>query len=261
MTESYGGKYYFVAIPCQYMCYESNYPWYLNDKSEFLGASSEAFFSELEKQGVSLIDVMELYESAGRPDYFSSTVDHHYGIRGAYETYREILRRLEEDTDLTFPTLLEDDFETKTLPNRYIGSRSRKIFGLWDSTERLKLILPKEAPTFTRYNNGYAISPELFDLPENDTDDVLYTTYMGGDVAHTMIDTGREELPSILIYGESFTNALETIAWYSFDEMHSLDMRYYKDMTVDEFIEIVQPDVVVCMRDYSVLLETEDYGL
>ena len=84
---------------------------------------------------------------------------------------------------------------------------------------------------------------------------------MGGDVAHTMIDTEREELPSILIYGESFTNAIETIMWYSFDEMHSLDMRYYKDMTVDEFIEIVQPDVVVCVRDYSVLLLTDDYGL
>jgi len=260
ITESYGGKYYFTAIPCQYRCYEDSYPWYLNSREEFLEASSEAFFAELEKRDVSLIDVMKLYESKGRPDYFTSTVDHHFGIRGAYDTYLELLRRLDEDTDLSFPVLTEKEFELKTLPNRYIGSRSRKIFGLWESDERLQLILPKEAPEYTRYNNGYVIDKALFDLPENDTDDVLYTTYMGGDVAHVLIDTNREELPSILIYGESFTNAIETFAWYSFDEMHSLDMRHYKDMTVDEFISIVQPEVVVCIRDYSVLLETEEYG-
>ena len=78
---------------------------------------------------------------------------------------------------------------------------------------------------------------------------------------YTVIDTGREELPSILIYGESFTNAIETFAWYSFDEMHSLDMRHYYNMTVDEFIAVVKPDVVVCVRDYSVLLVTDGYGL
>jgi len=28
-----------------------------------------------------------------------------------------------------------------------------------------------------------------------------------GDVTHTVLDTGREELPSILIYGDRFTNS------------------------------------------------------
>lgn len=49
----------------------------------------------------------------------------------------------------------------------------------------------------------------------------------------TTIDTGRRELPSILIYGDSFTNAVESIAWYSFDRMESADFRYYKDKTLD----------------------------
>ena len=261
ITESYGGKYYFTAIPCQYMCYEDSYPWYLNSRSEYLSESSSAFFAELDSRDISLIDMMEVYEASGRPDYFTSTVDHHFGIEGAYYTYREILKRLSEDTELDVPVLLEEDMTIETLPNRYIGSRSRKIFGFWDSDEKLSLIKPKENVPFTRYDNGFNVASSLFNLPQSDTEDVLYTTYMGGDVAHTMIDTGREDLPTILIYGESFTNAVETIAWYSFDTMHALDMRHYKDMSVDDFITIVQPDVVVCIRDYSVLLLTEDYGL
>lgn len=261
VTESYGGKYYYVSIPCQYMCYEGRYPWYLNSRSEYLEASSEAFFNELSVRGVSLIDMMEYYENNGRPEYFSSGVDHHFGILGAYDTYREIISQVKDDTALELPVLTEDGYDIETLPNKYIGSRSRKIFGMWDSDERLQIIRPKETIPFERYNNGYSVEASLFDLPETETEDVLYTMYMGGDVAHTVIDTGREDLPSVLIYGESFTNAIETIAWYSFDEMHSLDMRHYRDMSVDEFIETMKPDIVVCVRDYSVMIQTEDYGL
>lgn len=256
-VESYGGKYYYVALPTQYMCHGDKYPWYLSDRSEYLAFSSSVFFSELNKRGVSLIDMMEYYEKAGRPEYFSSGVDHHFGIIGAYETYLEIVRRFREDTELDIPVLSESDYVLETVPNKYIGSRSRKIIGMWESDERLGIIRPKEDIPFERYNNGFHIAPTLCYLPENENEDVLYTMYMGGDVAHTMIDTGREELPKVLIYGESFTNAIETIAWYSFDEMHSIDPRYYKDKTVDELIAELQPDLVVCVRDYSVLLREE----
>jgi len=80
---------------------------------------------------------------------------------------------------------------------------------------------------------------------------------MGGDLSVSRIDTGRKELPDILIYGDSFTNALECVLWYSFDTMYSYDFRYYTGYTLDELIRKYQPDVVVCVRDYQqLLLET-----
>ena len=70
---------------------------------------------------------------------------------------------------------------------------------------------------------------------------MLYTAYMGGDIGETVIDTGRDELPNILIYGDSFTNPLECLMYYSFNEMHSIDLRYYKDMTLEDYIRLYQP--------------------
>ena len=84
---------------------------------------------------------------------------------------------------------------------------------------------------------------------------MLYSLYMGGDVGETVIETGRPDLPSILIYGDSFTNPVECLAYYSFDEMRSIDLRHYKDMTL-----AYQPDIVVGIRDYEALLSTDFNG-
>ena len=89
---------------------------------------------------------------------------------------------------------------------------------------------------------------------------LTYNLFMGGVIANTVIDTHREELPSILIYGDSFTNAMECVAYLSFDEMHSLDLRHYHEMSLEGYIQKFQPDVVVCIRDYEVLLEVGNNG-
>ena len=72
---------------------------------------------------------------------------------------------------------------------------------------------------------------------------------MGGDVAETIIRTERPELPTALIFGESYTNAVETVLWTAFDETHSLDLRYYTYCSLKEYIAAYQPDVVICLRD------------
>lgn len=82
----------------------------------------------------------------------------------------------------------------------------------------------------------------------------------GGDIAETVIDTGRDELPSLLIYGDSFTNPVEGLMYYSFDEMRTVDLRHYKDMTLADDIALYQPDVVVGIRDYESLLFTDYNG-
>ena len=260
LVESYGGEYYFVAMPCQYTCYADEYPSYLNNRGEYLTAAKDSFLGSLSEKGVTALDMGEAWEELGRPDYFTSTVDHHFGIMGAYETYRSVMSLHTEKTGEVIDLLEEDEFDVTYLPNKYVGSRLRKIFGLWESDERLGIITPKDDIPYTRQNNGITVASTVYTLPESEDEDVLYTAYMGGDVAHTVIDTGRDELPTVLIYGESFTNAIETFAWYGFNEMHSLDLRYSEEGAFEALVEEVKPDIVICIRDYSVLLETEGYG-
>ena len=132
------------------------------------------------------------------------------------------------------PDILEDgDYKLTVLPNNYLGSRSRKLLGMRGDDEKLGMIEPILEIPFDRYDND-STDPihTVYTVPSAPDKDVLYGLYMGGDVAKTVIKTERPELPSILIYGDSFTNPVECITYTGFDTMYSYDFRHYDDMTL-----------------------------
>lgn len=260
VVESYGGSYYYVALPGQRHYFMDDYPSYLNNGEEASSLSLQEFTAALEERGVNLIDGGIAMDQAGHPDNFYSEVDHHYSFDGAVFTYRTIMDKLNEDLGWNLTVLQDQDLNYTTLDNPYLGSRARKIFGLWQADEKLKIAEPVDPISYTRYDNGQEVPSTVYTLPATTTEDVAYTAYMGGDVGETVIDTGREDLPSVLVYGDSFTNALECLMYYGFDEMRSIDLRHYKEMTLADYIERYQPDVVIAVRDYGELLSTDYNG-
>ena len=256
LVESYGGEYYFVAVPCQYAHFPDEYPWYIDNRSEYTEKSLLALSDSLQTAGVNFIDIGDVFAEYGWADYLSSKVDNHYSIHGAYLTYLEIMERINADREDDLDVLTEGEYEIQMLPNPYMGSRQRKLMGLWPSDEKLGILTPNTEIPFTRKDNGVEVASTVYALPADDTSNVLYELYMGGDIAFTEIHTNREELPSILVYGDSFTNAVECILYYGFDTMYTIDMRHYTG-SLGEFIRQAQPDIVVCIRDYeSMLWET-----
>lgn len=260
VVESYGGKFYYVAVPGQYTYFEETHPDFLNNRATYTDLEIPAFQQAMKEQGVTLIEMGEILAQQGNPPEYYSTVDYHYTFGGAYATYLAILERINQNFDHSLTVLDEDSLVRETLPNPYLGSRARKVFGLWETDEKLEIGLPAQPIPFTRTDNGQEVPATVYTLPSNDTDEVAYAAYMGGDIAETVIDTGRDELPSLLIYGDSFTNPVEGLMYYSFDEMRTIDLRHYKDMTLADYIALYQPDVVVGIRDYESLLSTDYNG-
>lgn len=260
VVESYGGKFYYVAVPGQYTYFVEVHPDFLNNRDTYTDLEIPAFQQAMEEQGVTLIEMGEILAQQGNPPEYYSTVDYHYTFGGAYATYLAILERINQDFDHSLTVLDEDSLVRETLPNPYLESRARKVFGLWETDEKLEIGLPSQPIPFTRTDNGQDVPATVYTLPGNDTDEVAYAAYMGGDIAETVIDTGRDELPSLLIYGDSFTNPVEGLMYYSFDEMRTVDLRHYKDMTLADDIALYQPDVVVGIRDYESLLFTDYNG-
>ncbi len=254
VTNSCGGYFLYAAIPCQYVCYEDAYPAYLNNRADYTAKSADALFAALEKADVPYVDMYSVYTENGTLRATSSLVDNHYSITGALEAYRAVTEKWNVDTGSSYPIPQAEHYEWVTLQNPYLGSRTRKLCGLWTSEERLQIVYPKEEIPFRRYESGEEITPVIYSLPTEDASDVLYSVYMGGDNRETRIETNRPELPDIFIYGDSFTNALEAIAWMDFDTMYTYDFRYYGEKTVEELIRTYQPDIVLCIRDYEALL-------
>ncbi len=132
----------------------------------------------------------------------------------------------------------------------FSGSRNRQLYYVVPTDDKLTYAELKEPIPFERYNRGQESWP-LVNVPPDEGQMASYSVFMGGDMPETSIKTNRPELPKLLIFGDSYSNVLETLLYPSFDEMRILDLRYYDDKTLWEYIEEYQPDTVIDVRDDS----------
>lgn len=251
-VESYGGTFLFAGIPEQSSALRDRYPEGFADYDNVYSSREAALFGTGEAAGLHMLNLTPTLLQNNELYYRS---DHHYRLQGAYLAYQEICE------DLGISALSEEDFTWKALPNPFLGSLNRKLMGMWDTEEALWVYELKEPIPFARWDNGQPVAAAVFDLPENDTVFTEYNAYMGGDKAETVIQTNRPELPDCLIFGDSFTNALETFLYTSFDETRSLDLRHYTEMGILEYVKTHQPDVVICMQNDTVYLLPEGNGV
>ena len=147
-----------------------------------------------------------------------------------------------------------------TLGGEMVSNAAQNGFGAANKLNNLLTASFAEDLPFTRFDNGAAAEATVYALPGSDAEPLTYGLYMGGDIAETVIRTDRPELPNALIFGDSFTNPVECLAYYSFNELRSVDLRHYTVQSLSDYIAAYQPDVVLCVRDYQSLLLREFNG-
>lgn len=248
-ADSYGGKLIYIGVPGQITMFSDLYPESLSDIPSYNLETEKLFAKALEENDIKFISAREFLT---KDNYFKT--DHHYDLSGAYKIYRRIC----EETGVS--AIEESEFSYTTLENTFYGSRSRKIYNLTSLSDKLTVIEPYTKIPFTRYDNGTEVDASVIALPENEDSIVSYSQYMGGDKAETLIDTERDELPSILIYGDSYTNAVECFAYLSFNETRSVDLRHYGAMTLCDYAEKYKPDYIICIRDDGNYVSLEGNG-
>ena len=257
--EELGGDFYFVGFPEQRVYFEENFPDYLNNHATEAQVADEVFMTALENAGVHTLDMRQKYEEKLHWPVYYSAVDHHYTYYGAYYGYRCIMTMLARDGWDDLPVLSGDLMEYKELPNPYIGSRNRKLYNLWENEEKAAILAEVPVP-FTRTDNGQPSEKPLFVVPAQEDLPTTYNLYMGGDFGETILKTNRPELPDVLIFGDSFTNALETLLYASFDETRILDLRHYTEQSLKDYITEYQPDIVLCVMNDTFYYTTTGNG-
>lgn len=255
LTE-WGGVFLFVGVPSQVIAQSEAYPAGLYNAAQSQNANMDALLGAMENRGLTVLDMREVYLAEGGYDPFYLKTDHHQTIEGALVEYRAIFQRLNEMGVSVEPV----DFERRTLTNPVLGSRSRRLYGLSELSDTLNIAVPRvEIPFQYSDSRGNTLPENLCLLPENTDDPVTYSIYMGGDMPESVLRTDRPEKPSALIYGDSYTNILESLFYTGFNETRSLDLRYYKGSLL-EYIQIYKPDTVVLVRDSSVMLNADGNG-
>lgn len=259
--ESYGGYFCYLGLPLQSTYFSSHYPDYVDSRLWHTTAIREAFSKEMSSNDIAFINMYDIYNEFGMPEDFYYETDHHFTLRGAFAAYSTLITHLQEHTQWAFENFNISDFEWVTLENPFLGSANRKLYGLWDTSDTIELAQLSNPIPFTRTDNGVLVASNLFSTPTDPNEYITYSVYMGGDIAETIIDTDRPNLPNILIYGDSFTNPIETLLWTQANELRCIDFRYYNESSLTDYIKEYQPDIVICVRDETVYLDASGNGI
>ena len=246
VTDKTGGLLLYVNIPSKADLFSENYPVLYYNRQE---QNETERISIIEKAKSANIETVETHEilSAHKDEYIYYATDHHFTIKGAYYVYQAILDKINNletgKEKLVFPDWEQLNVYKNTA--RMAGSYLRK----WGdahtiSVDNMEYALPYDMPQFTRTDNG--VQKEMPTLFNKDGSD--YTSFMGGDIGNTIVDTGRDDLPSVLYIGFSFTNTLEVLSVYNFNKVESLDPRHWEG-NICTYIEESRPDYVIVVRD------------
>lgn len=246
--EEQGNEFYFVGIPSQASYHRSEYPKHLQNNTQLMDKTEKLLFDKLNQLNVKHINMNEVFHKAANVEYYYKT-DHHYNFEGAYVTYYEIIRNLQQGGVSNIqPPMEKNEMDIVTLPNPFGGSRNRQIYFMVTADEKLKVSYPKNKIAFEKFTNGKKDN-RLYYLAENGKDMINYGVYMGGDWAETVIRTNNDKLPNLLLFGDSFTNAIEPLLYTHFNETRILDLRHYNKMSLYEYIDKYKPDIVLMVRD------------
>lgn len=243
-----GGAFYFVGVEEQSVYFNDRYPAELFSRREEMAEADRIFLGALREKGVPVIDTRAAFDALGRPEELYSKVDHHYTFYGGYTAYRQIMETLNAD-GWQLPVLTEEDLEFQVLPNPYIGSRNRKLYNLWEGGEQPVIGVQKNPVPYTRTDNGQPSDMPLYVTYEDPSQPTTYNLYMGGDFGETVLETNRPDLPNALIFGDSFTNAMEPLLYTAFNETRTLDLRHYQEKSLKDYIADYQPDLVICVAN------------
>lgn len=241
---SYGGKVIYLNVPHKVEFYPEKYPHMYNSAEQLHSVRRASIIEKAKSAGITVVETHDMLQSR-KNEYLYYATDHHWTIRGAYYAYRMLLdciNGMGNDQQLHYPAF--DELNVVVNPDRMVGSYLKKLgdSGMID-VDYMEYAFPWDMPEYTRYDNGKVSQRALWDLENTN-----YATFMGGDIGNTVMETCREELPSILYIGCSYSNPLEVMSLYNFNRVESIDPRYWNG-SICQYIKEAQADYIVIVRD------------
>lgn len=249
-----GAKFIYVGIPGHVTAFRNEYPSFVFNNGKYSLKIEEDFFNKLSEYGVANLKTRDFLDQ-DIYKYYNAT-DHHCSYIGSVKIYEEIINKINSFGKYKLDS---SGIELVELDKPLRGSYSRKLFYLDNYKDKAYVY----EPDFTiQYLDTPGTKEYLFHTSKHDKDDYYgYDIYMGGDLASAYIPTERKKLPTILIYGDSFTNPLETLLVRNSNNLYSFDFRQYKDETLLQAVERIKPDYVICVRDNLNYINKEANGL
>lgn len=176
----------------------------------------------------SALDCLPVHSFEDYCKYFYKT-DHHWNYQGSYMGYTQIIRMmLGEEEPLLEP------LETVTFNVNFNGSLNELIKR--DTSDEKFTVYRFDYPEMTIRVNGkkkaaYGNPNTYFNGKYNTKDKYKnhYAAFYGGDVGLLQFSTGDESKENVIIFANSFGNAVAMLIASHFNNTYFIDMRHYKE--------------------------------
>lgn len=182
--------------------------------------------------------------------------DHHWLPLGAYyaaEAFAKV-------ADVPFASLSDYDTATK---KDYVGSMYTYTESavLLDNPEEFTYYIPKNKYKTTYYSTSFTDPTEgdlLMNLDGYDNS-MYYLVFMGGDDKITHVETDCKNGRTLVIFKDSYGNALVPCLTSSFENIYVCDMRYFELNATDFCKQVGCTDLLFAMNTFSATGGNESY--
>ena len=182
--------------------------------------------------------------------------DHHWLPLGAYyaaEAFAKV-------ADVPFASLSDYDTATK---KDYVGSMYTYTESavLLDNPEEFTYYIPKNKYKTTYYSTSFTDPTEgdlLMNLDGYDNS-MYYLVFMGGDDKIAHVETDCKNGRTLVIFKDSYGNALVPCLTSSFENIYVCDMRYFELNAIDFCKQVGCTDLLFAMNTFSATGGNESY--
>ena len=187
---------------------------------------------------VKAVDIYATLGAHAEEDIFLRT-DHHWAPLGAYYA----AEKFAEVAGVPFRPLSSYD---RKVVHGYVGSMYgySKDIAIKKAPEDFVYYVPRDVTYTTTYTNNtidenYRVIgmgrpyKSVFFFRFKDGSGGAYCTFMGGDTKITCVRTSTKNGRRLIILKDSFGNAIPGYLFYSFEEIHVIDSRYFTKNMVD----------------------------
>lgn len=205
--------------------------------------------------GVNPVDVYNALKPHTAEAIYART-DHHWLPLGAYyaaEAFAKV-------ADVPFASLSDYDTATK---KDYVGSMYTYTESavLLDNPEEFTYYIPKNKYKTTYYSTSFTDPTEgdlLMNLDGYDNS-MYYLVFMGGDDKITHVETDCKNGRTLVIFKDSYGNALVPCLTSSFENIYVCDMRYFELNAIDFCKQVGCTDLLFAMNTFSATGGNESY--
>lgn len=145
--------------------------------------------------------------------------DHHWNLDGSYRGYLELTELLDVKTPLNYG-------DKNCINESFVGSKAT-VNGASVLFKEDFCTYDYELPEHTITINGEESTRYSF-LTLKDNPYIGYANYYGGDYGEIIFDYNQKKKDNILIFGESYDNAILELIASHYNKTYSIDLRNYE---------------------------------